>query len=298
MKLYLLFQFLIAVTQALPLFSTPTPSATLIETPTTQENQETTPQCPQTNFDIPVERFAQLVSTHWQFDHLESILTDTYRTISQQFQKHIQVSIKDSNDNSPSANDAKRQHSFKHLSSWEVMDFELLQAQIFGAIQAHTEGNLPLAWDKIADKLSRPALENFIKTNTMTHCQSNDTMEEQQLVSSQCLKEKAEIMSSQFDEYINVHLDDVITELDKNILPDLLARTSRDLSDVLNYFNNLFLRNNNQQLYLNVIPWEQQNVNGENTSLKTQLLPLLNKSILNDDHLVDFFLNYACLSRI
>jgi hypothetical protein len=178
------------------------------------------------------------------------------------------------------------------------MDFELLQAQIFGAIQAHTEGNLPLAWDKIADKLGRPALENFIKTNTMTHCQSNDTMEEQQLVSSQCLKEKAEIMSSQFDDYINVHLDDVITELDKNILPDLLARTSRDLSDVLNYFNNLFLRKNNQQLYLNVIPWEQQNINGENTSLKTQLLPLLNKSILNDDHLVDFFLNYACLSRI
>lgn len=273
MKLYFILSTLFIVARALP-----------IATPVEEE----APQCPTTNYDIPVERFAQLISTHLQFDHLDSILTSTYRTISNEFQKHIQVTIEDSPQ--PSTNtELRRQHSFKRISSWDVMDLELLQAQIFGAIQAHTEGNLPVAWDRLADKLGRQALESFVRNTTLSFCKSPDT--EEQLLSSVCLQEKADEISDIFDNYVSKHLDAILTELDQNVLPDLLTRTSKDLSDVLNYFNKLFSSNNNQHLYLKVIPWEEGK-----TSIKNELKSTLSSK--NDEHLVDFFANYACLSRI
>lgn len=246
--------------------------------------------CPETDFLIPVERFAQLVSTHWQFDHLDFIKSGTYKTISEQFQKHITVSIQQKKGNAADQQQTmnnNRQKTFRIISSWEMMDLEILHAQIFGAIQAHTEGSLHLAWDRLADKLGQPAFEAYIRSTSLKHCGQQDM-----LLSSTCLKQSAAQLSLELDDYIQQNLIQVFNALDSDVLPQLLANTSKDLTDVLAYFNRLFLLGDNQQLELQDTPWTQQT-----DSLKSKLLPLLEKSILNDDHLFDFFSDYACLSR-
>ncbi|GAN07748.1 hypothetical protein MAM1_0174d07251 [Mucor ambiguus] len=252
--------------------------------------EQDTNTCPETDFLIPVERFAQLLSTHWQFDHLDSIRSGTYKTISEQFQKHISVSIQQKKSKSADqqqAMNSKRQKTFRIISSWEMMDLEILHAQIFGAIQAHTEGSLHLAWDRLADKLGQPAFEAYIRSAALKHCGKQDT-----LLSSTCLKQSAAQLSMELDDYIQQNLIQVFNALDNDVLPQMLANTSKDLTDVLAYFNRLFLLGDNQQLELEVTPWTHQA-----DSLKSKLLPLLDKSTLNDDHLFDFFSDYACLSR-
>lgn len=294
MKVYTFFLLfnLVSFSYGLPIFSsTSVPVAVptqIIESPIVDEGK-----CPQSEYGIPVERFAQLVSTHWQFDHLESIKSGTYKIISEQFQEHIQISIEPTKE-SPSLPliNNQRQKSFNIISgtSWDMMmDLEILHAQIFGAIQAHTEGSLHIAWDRLSDKLGQPAFGQFIRNIALNYCTLD---KEQGLLSSTCLKEKASTLSLELDEYINLNLNAVFTALENDILPNLLSNTSKDLSDVLAYFNRLFLLKDNQHLYLQVAPWST-----EQSDLKLKLLPLLNKSVLNDDHLTDFFENYACLSR-
>ncbi|GAA5809054.1 hypothetical protein MFLAVUS_002457 [Mucor flavus] len=221
----------------------------------------------------------------------------TYKIISQLFQEHIKISIeatnkdKDNNNNAPFINN-QRQKSFNTVrsSSWDaMMDLEILHAQIFGAIQAHTEGSLHIAWDRLSDKLGQPAFEMYIRMIALKHCTLD---KEEGYLSSTCLKEKASSLSLELDEYIHINLNAVFMALEKDILPNLLANTSKDLSDVLAYFNRLFLLKDNQHLYLQVTPWST-----EQSDLKSKLLPLLERSVLNDDHLTDFFESYACLSR-
>lgn len=255
--------------------------------------------CPTTEYSIPVERFAQLVSTHWQFDHLDAIRSGAYKVISKQFQEHIQIHIEPISEkgqiNEPSSRQQQqqqrsRQRSFSNALSntWDMMmDLEILHAQIFGALQAHTEGSLHIAWDRLSDKLGQPAFEQFIRTVALQHC----TLDPQQgSLSSTCLRDKATTISKELDEYINLNLNGVFVALEKEILPNLLANTSQDLKGVLDYFNRLFLLKDNQHLILQVSPWSE-----EDSDLQQQLQPLLYTSV--DEHLQDFFENYSCFSR-
>ncbi|KAI7904941.1 uncharacterized protein BX663DRAFT_529878 [Cokeromyces recurvatus] len=239
--------------------------------------------CPETDYRIPIERFAQLISTHWHFDHLDSIKTKTYKIISEQFQKHISISIIESNSQS-----LQQKAFIQPSSSWDMMDLEILYAQIFGAIQAHTEGSLHLAWDRLADTLGQPALESHIKQIVSNYCGGLD----HDALGAFCLKQNATQLSTDFYNYIESQLIEVFRTLDNNVLPQLLLDISKDLLDVLDYFNRLFSLNDNQQLYLQVTPWSHNDV-----FVKSKLMPLLEKSTLNDNHLSEFFSNYACLSR-
>ncbi|CEG63419.1 hypothetical protein RMATCC62417_00563 [Rhizopus microsporus] len=229
------------------------------------------------DYPIQIEHFAQLIATHWQFDHLDTIITKTYRTIAEQFQKHIQVSSTSSSDS--------RQHTF--ASPDNLMDLEILHAQIFGAIQAHTEGNLPLAWDRLADKLGRPALESYIRTKALEYCKVAPD-----LVSSTCLQQNAVKLSLEMDEYIRDNLREIYTILDNETLPVLLEKTSKDLMKLLEYFNRTFLSRDNQQLVLDVIPWSERPL-----SLTSQLMPSFSMYHHDDNHITDFFIDYACLSK-
>ncbi|KAI9480434.1 MAG: hypothetical protein EXX96DRAFT_180372 [Benjaminiella poitrasii] len=247
--------------------------------PSSATSNDSNNACPESDYTIPVERFAQLISSHWHFDHLDSIKSKTYKVISEQFQKHISIET-----NPPPAD----QTTFAYPSSWDMMDLEILYAQIFGAIQAHTEGSLHLAWDRIADPLGQPALESYIRQTASSYCGTDGS----DLLGAFCLKQNATRISSNFNGYIEAHLVEVFRSLDNDVLPQLLTGTSKDLLDVLEYFNRLFTSNDHQQLYLQVTPWAQDSL-----FVESELLPLLQSSILSDDHLLDFFSSYACLSR-
>ncbi|KAI8047581.1 uncharacterized protein B0P05DRAFT_565681 [Gilbertella persicaria] len=285
---------IIAITTESVQNSSPDKDMTSVDKTQTSLPTNSSNSCPDTDFSIPVERFAQLVSTHWQFDHLDSIKSGTYRIISEEFQKHIRISIEEIKNPSEEQQQRAsniRQKSFGMMaaSAWDMMDLEILHAQIFGAIQAHTEGSLHIAWDRLADKLGQPAFDSFIRDASLRHCSSEDG---DGLLSSNCLKDNASQLSRELDDYIYQNLMQFFTALDQDVLPKMLANTSKDLSDVLNYFNRLFSSGDRQQLYLHVTPWMQ-----EVDYLKSKLLPLLDKSTLIDDHLFEFFSSYACLSR-
>lgn len=324
MKAFYIFLFLFNIIYALPIFPSSSPSSLAIisssiisstfkEQPQQQlqleeeeelieeeeEQVDYTPiiedtieaddgsSCPVTEYSIPVERFAQLVSTHWQFDHLDSIRSGAYKVISKQFQEHIQIHIEPISEQ-PSRRSQQRSFSNALSNTWDMMmDLEILHAQIFGALQAHTEGSLHIAWDRLSDKLGQPAFEQFIRTVALQHC-SLDL--QQGSLSSTCLRDKATTISKELDDYINFNLNGVFLALEKEILPNLLSNTSQDLKGVLDYFNRLFLLKDNQHLILQVSPWSE-----EDSDLQQQLQPLLYTSV--DEHLQDFFENYSCFSR-
>ncbi|KAI8379737.1 uncharacterized protein BYT42DRAFT_569851 [Radiomyces spectabilis] len=295
MKFQPVFAFLLpTLAHALPLLST--------TSSTTTTSSATLTDCiaAESPFPVQIDPFAQLVATHWQFEHLDSIISKTYKEISTQFQRHVQINVKSS-----------QQEVFQSSSfnSIDTMDVEILKAQIFGALQAHTEGNLPLAWDRLADRLGKQAIESFIRKLLITHC--SDVEQEDPLadsadhIDSKCLATKAVQLSSEFDRYIAYHLTHIFKTLDEQVLPELLEHTSRDLEDVLNYFNSAFLQGETSRLTLDVLPWKYQpspeeTKNQETASADTlhdRLLHLATEPVSYDHHPNDFFSHFACLAR-
>ncbi|KAL0088274.1 hypothetical protein F4703DRAFT_1845267 [Phycomyces blakesleeanus] len=297
MKLSLVFVALFAVGHGLPISL----DDSILES-STVENIEPANE----PFVVQIDQFTQLVSTHLHFDHLEPIISTTYREISGQLQHHIEITVHDTSlDTQPYDN--IRQHSFQQSQSLEGMDIEILQAQISGAIQAHTEGNLPLAWDKVADKLSRPALEAYLVQLISTRCGINAGFPVQaDQADSGCLMEKAVSLSSSIDDYIANNLSETFLTLDQTVLPDLLEHTARDLKQVLDYFNAVFLRHDERQLSLRVIPWNEHTnhaniadtANIDIQTFSSKLLQLASRSLSSDDHPIEFFFNYANLARV
>ncbi|KAI9007980.1 hypothetical protein CLU79DRAFT_777371 [Phycomyces nitens] len=251
--------------------------------------------------NVNVDRFAQLVSTHLQFDHLDSIVSATYKEIAVQFQHHIQITTQPTD---PSQEPlpiilSSNQHTFQQPSGPDVMDLEILKAQMFGAIQAHTEGDLPVAWDRLADRLGRPALESFVRHLILSHCATDLIQESDQVVPSECLAENAVLLSSNLDQYISSNLFDIFEALDSRVLPDMLSHTTRDLKDVLDYFNTAFLQNDDQKLVLQVKPWVKDAKNPDKSTLTDRLMALnVYPTNGEEDHPIVIFSHYASLARV
>ncbi|KAG0168480.1 hypothetical protein DFQ28_006942 [Apophysomyces sp. BC1034] len=177
------------------------------------------------------------------------------------------------------------------------MDLDILKAQMFGAIQAHTEGKLPLAWDKVGDLLGRPAIEVYVREMLQRYCRDDKEEprgKDSQQVSSTCLAENALQLSSELDRYVGLNLVNVFETLDKDVLPNMLKHISQDLKDVLEYFNRAFLHRDDRRLFLNVIPWQCTRTN----TLSSRLLALATDQTNDEDHPTAFFSHYASLARV
>ncbi|KAF7730691.1 hypothetical protein EC973_001640 [Apophysomyces ossiformis] len=254
-------------------------------------------------FHVQIDRFAQLIAIHWQFDHLDTIISKSYKEIANQFQEHVQITIQ-SNDVSHVSQQVPLSPSSSSVPL-DIVDLDILKAQMFGAIQAHTEGKLPLAWDKVGDLLGRPALEVYIREvlqrycrQDVEHAEEGHKNQELQQVSSSCLAENAQQLSAELDHYVGLNLVNIFETLDKDVLPGMLMHISRDLKDVLEYFNKAFLHRDDRRLFLNVIPWQASENNGDNNSLSSRLLELATGTTREDDHPTDFFSHYASLARV
>ncbi|KAL0080638.1 hypothetical protein J3Q64DRAFT_1705409 [Phycomyces blakesleeanus] len=268
-------------------------------------------------YNVNVDQFAQLVSTHLQFDHLDSIVSATYKEIASQFQHHIEITTQSTDPSSLKPIRTIRlssiendQYAFQQpaaSSGPDVMDLEILKAQMFGAIQAHTEGDLPVAWDRLADKLGRPALESFVRQLISSHCgTANINHPKRQsfsdlVVLSECLAQNSVLLSSRLDQYISDNLLDIFEALDSKVLPDMLSHTTRDLKDVLDYFNTAFLQDDDQELVLQVKPWVKGALNNSNqpTSLTDRLMALnVYPTNGEEDHPIVIFSHYASLAKV
>ncbi|KAI7898504.1 uncharacterized protein BX663DRAFT_524999 [Cokeromyces recurvatus] len=259
------------------------------------------------NFPVQIDRLAQIISTHLQFDHLDAVISSADKEIATEFQHHIQINVQSNYDymttNAEEEEESKflshnaNQYTFQQqLPTLDMMDLEILKSQIFAAIQAHTEGNLPLTWDKFADKLSRQAIESYIQQLLTTVCGKsiNDN-----IVSSSCLHEYAAQLALDLDNYVTDSLAHVFEVLDREALPDLLRHTAEDLRGILTYFNSAFLQNSNRKFVLQVVPWnsDTDNIHG----FKSKLLKLAIHPIhdgTEKSHLTAFFIEYAQMARI
>ncbi|KAG1150705.1 hypothetical protein G6F37_004177 [Rhizopus arrhizus] len=240
------------------------------------------------SFGVQVDRIAQLIATHIQFDHLDAVISNIDKEIATQFRHHIQINVQ------PTTL-TKESNQFtlqKQLPTLDVMDLEILKSQMSAAIQAHTEGNLPITWDKFADKLSRQAIETYIRQLIIETCPSDDD-----LISSQCLTDNAVNLAKKLDDYIFTNLADAFEALDQHALPDLLQHTAEDLKGILNYFNLAFLSSENRQFVLEVIPW-----NDDNHDFKSKLLDIAlhpsNDMLEDKTHSTSFFIEFAAMARV
>ncbi|KAI8365128.1 hypothetical protein BD560DRAFT_402209 [Blakeslea trispora] len=232
------------------------------------------------DFLVQIDRLAQVIATHLQFDHLDAVISSADKEIASEFQHHIQISVE---------SDRHQQE----LPTLDMMDLEILKAQIFAAIQAHTEGNLPLTWDKLADQLSRQAIESYLRQSLMQYC----GQEGQDTILSSCLSQHVVELANELDQYILDSLTQVFEMLDQKALPDLLQHTARDLKGILSYFNSVFLQDGTRKFVLQVIPWNSDSTDIH--SFKSRLLDMaVHPSYGETSHSVAFFIDYAPMARI
>ncbi|KAI8088945.1 uncharacterized protein BX664DRAFT_263698 [Halteromyces radiatus] len=226
-----------------------------------------------TDYDVHLDQLIQHITTHWKFDHLDSIQSQSYKHIASQVQQHVRITINQRN---------------QQININPSMDVDILMAQIFGAIQSDTQGKLPLEWDRFGDQLGKPALETYLRTIVLQQCGSTMNNEN---VSAQCLMENSEQLSAQLDRYIGTHLEHIFEAMDQQVLPNLLTTTTENLKGVLAYFNSVFLNKDDQELLLQVMPWQGSIKN----TYVDSILPSLND---DNDRSSHFFTRYACLARV
>jgi hypothetical protein len=247
-------------------------------------------------FPVQVDRLAQLIATHLQFDHLDAVISRTDKEIATEFQHHIQINVEASNEFDDMSHNTNQYTIQQQLPTLDMMDLEILKSQIFAAIQAHTEGNLPLTWDKLADKLSRQSIESYLRTSLINTCGGQH--EEEDIILSSCLQEHAVELANDLDNYLTISLEYVFEALDQHALPDLLQHTAQDLKGILKYFTSAFLQGD-RKFILEVVPWNSDPTDVHN--FKSRLLDLAVHPTLVDNgdiHSTAFFVEYANMARV
>ncbi|CAO3588223.1 unnamed protein product [Absidia cylindrospora] len=291
-----------ATTQALPVIPRQSLPSQISANNPLITNSEIRPDCNDAtdpaDYAVSLDQLVQHITTHWKFDHLDSIQTQSYKHIATQVQQHVRITVTTTGSSSSLSSN---QQTILNPSSLDAMDVDILMAQIFGAVQSHTQGKLPLEWDRLGDQLGKPALEAYLRKIVMDQCghltDDNDDDDDNQqhgsgsIISAQCLLENSSQLSSQLDRYIGTHLTQIFETMDRHVLPDLLDATSDNLQGVLDYFNSVFLNKDDQELLLQVQPWQ----GSIKDTYMESILPSLNK---DSDQPFHFFTRYTCLARV
>ncbi|ORZ06465.1 hypothetical protein BCR42DRAFT_427184 [Absidia repens] len=245
---------------------------------------------------IQVDLFSQLLSTHWQFDHLDSIMSQSHKEIADHIQNHIEIDIQTSDQPSLASFELRQQDQQQQqqplqrqqqqkimmqrpsMMRMEHMEYDLLKSQMMNAIQARTQGLLPEMWDQAGEALGRPAIEGYVQQLLRTACPLH-----QEWVEMSCLDQHAMTLSSQLDAYVQNHLTAIWTLFQKDALPNLLQSTVKELEKVVDYFNDE-AQDNHPRIIVHVLPWSTYNPSS-----------IMDLSSL-DDH--SLFSNFITLAKI
>ncbi|KAI8078904.1 uncharacterized protein BX664DRAFT_244056, partial [Halteromyces radiatus] len=209
---------------------------------------------------IQVESFAQLVAAHWQFDHLDSIMSTSHKEMADLIQNHIEIDLilqpsdgtSIASDSSLTSSSNVQQRPFMRQRPMEHMEFDLLKSQMMNAIQSRTQGLLPEMWDHLGEALGRPAMEAYIQQQLRLSC---PTIDNNDSVTLDCLQENASMLTLELDTYVQQHLMDLWIRLQEEALPDLLDSTVKELEELVAYFNQDAVFTTHHHISLNVIPW-------------------------------------------
>ncbi|KAI9307578.1 hypothetical protein BJ944DRAFT_157782, partial [Cunninghamella echinulata] len=238
-----------------------------------------------TIYNVKLDDLVNQITTHWKFDHLDSIQSISNGHTTTQIKKHIQINVRSK------YNENNEQQIMTPTFLEENMDINVLIAQISDAIQSHTLGKMSAIWDRLGDRLGKQTLNTYIRTLILDTCDDDD--DETIVINSQCLNHHAQQLSSSLDRYIGNHLITIFETMDQEELPALLESTVDNLNGVLDYFNTVFLGDSSLELYLQATPWKGSI---KRTWLNT-ILPKLNKNNVHNPT-VHFFTRYTCLAKV
>ncbi|KAI9264839.1 hypothetical protein BY458DRAFT_513755 [Sporodiniella umbellata] len=179
-------------------------------------------------FEVDMDGLAQAMTSHFQFDHLETFKQEASQAMARQLTSHLQIVIE------PGV-----------VDPLERMDLEILRSQMSAAIQAHMEGRLP--WE---DAQSRQAIRAHARTLLQTLCPTTAPT-----IHTRCLMTHATPLALGLANYTTQHLQHLSDRLQHVALPALLHQATQDLHPVLTHFNSLFL---SPPFVLRVLPWTPQ----------------------------------------
>lgn len=207
--------------------------------------------------DDSIEALAQLIVSHWHFEHIEPIAASTHRIITQTFlNEHLVIEYPDT---TASLNN-------------EQIDLTILHAQVVQAMQSHIEGALlPDTWDRlIQPHLERGPLQAQIAQLLKTP-EENDT-------------DKTAVI----DNLILEQLHAVLNEMSSKVAPDLLNQAAQELEVLLANVNEMITSPAHHFRLQIARPW---------TDTHSQAIAerLVNELVIDDDHAVDFFSSYRVM---
>ncbi|KAF7730263.1 hypothetical protein EC973_002506 [Apophysomyces ossiformis] len=201
-------------------------------------------------YEVDTSRFAQLLSTHLLFDHLETAFSLLSKNISLHFQDAIQVNVKspESVDNGSSS-----------------VDVEILKGQLRGAVGSYIEDKLPSMWNEHASALDKSSLQGFIEYTVHQFCSNREQTSKQEAeikeeekeeeiepqetelpyasadrpitVPNVCLERNSVSFFALLRQYIATHIRHTLSDMMYDDLPVLFASTRDQVLGILEHFN-------------------------------------------------------------
>ncbi|KAG2181641.1 hypothetical protein INT44_008456 [Umbelopsis vinacea] len=193
------------------------------------------------DFDVDINRFAQLLSVHLLFDHFENAVTNLSKKVSRRFQETIQFSILYGNGDSDIITE-------ESTSNELTFDIQVLKGQIRGAVGSFIEDNLPNVWYQHATSLDKASLQQQIRQITISLCGPYSNKEDTVLYS--CIAEHSNQLQSQMDRFVGKNLDRTLAFVTKRELPRLFEATASEVHSVLLYFNRHVLLSSDKRLQI------------------------------------------------
>jgi hypothetical protein len=273
--------------------------------PSENKGAPPSPPPPQDDGVILIEVFSQLVSGHWKFDHLDSLISQSHKNIADRLQDHIQINMIQTLplDHIPMNQQQQQQQQRQKpimMRPTETMEYGLLKSQMMNAIQARTQGMLPEMWDQMGgEALGRPKMERMIREFLRSSCpppspsllhhrhQEAAAKEVKDRVTLSCLQKHLARFSSQLNNYIQTHLTQIWNQLHQQALPDLLDSTAKDLENLIAYFNHNINNLQHHRIHLTVLPWDD--------SAPPPLLSFIDQDD-SDDH--SLFSNFVSMAKV
>ncbi|KAI9250585.1 hypothetical protein BDA99DRAFT_522896 [Phascolomyces articulosus] len=201
-------------------------------------------------FPVDVSRYAQLLSTHLLFDHLENAFYMLSKKISLQFRDSIHVNV----NFAPHSHGLRQQTDFSLSSS--PIDVQILKGQLKGAVGSFIEDKFPAVWSRHAVALDRASLQSYIELVVHKLCayeehhSSNDNDETTATVSNVCLETHARQFLSSIDRYLGNHVKRTMADIVSFELPVLFDTTRAQVQDIVKHFNQHVLSEEEDHLEL------------------------------------------------
>ncbi|KAI8099417.1 uncharacterized protein BX664DRAFT_321201 [Halteromyces radiatus] len=197
------------------------------------------------DFDLDLNRFVQLLSSHIMVEHLENAVISLSKILAAQIQDSVQLITEQY---TPLYSIDQKQQQWIHTDDGnnEDVDVRLLREQLRGAVGSYVEDQLPSMWYGHSSfaALDSSALRLFMESTLLEYCPAITTeqpLEQNVMISHECFQKNAMDFSTKVDGYIKQHMQTTLMDIVQQDLPQLLHLTDNHIRAILHHFNTFLL---------------------------------------------------------